>query len=349
MGNGTPPPQAPHLNSQNYNGQQGAPQQRPPQPFNTNNNNNSMHQLHQRPMANPPQASYPTQPMNQSQQNSSPIRPCKYERDYYKVKGRIPMRVFLSFIDAPSPGHPQYATPRPQPPLIGMPPQQQYFQQRPPPTSTSPFRPIPPPQQQQQQQQQRPSSSPAGMSPSVVALPVASSPRPPTGQLESMTLRQGSPLPSQQMPLQQPAPPLQQQKPGRSRRVYAPSQDLQTSNPPTPPPKTEPTLQSYTQAPAPQPHQLQPQQPQQVPHGGYPYKPISTDAGPVPPPKNKIDPNQIPAPTLSQMKDQGLYLQHDYGTCSKEPMPLACTHFKAIDQGKTGKERQQRKRSDLRV
>jgi hypothetical protein len=38
------------------------------------------------------------------------------------------------------------------------------------------------------------------------------------------------------------------------------------------------------------------------------------------------------------MKDQGLYLQHDYGTCSKEPMPLACTNFKAIDQGKNVKE-----------
>ncbi|KAI8339059.1 hypothetical protein BC941DRAFT_350091 [Chlamydoabsidia padenii] len=163
-----------------------------------------------------------------------------------------------------------------------------------------------------------------------------------------MALNQGSPVPGQQVPLQQQQPrttspqPSQQQKPGRSRRVYA--QDIQTTstNPPTPPPKTEPNLQTYSQVPGSgtAPYQQNNNNNQQQPHGGYPYKPLSTTTdtpthspAPVPPPKNKIDPNQIPAPTLSQMKDQGLYLQHYYGTCSKESMPLACTDFKAIDQG----------------
>jgi hypothetical protein len=52
--------------------------------------------------------------------------------------------------------------------------------------------------------------------------------------------------------------------------------------------------------------------------------------------KPRIDPNQIPSPVQIQIKDEQLYHQPDYyyGTCDPSaPLPLASTHFKALDQG----------------
>ncbi|KAI8074501.1 Sec23/Sec24 trunk domain-containing protein [Gongronella butleri] len=64
------------------------------------------------------------------------------------------------------------------------------------------------------------------------------------------------------------------------------------------------------------------------------HPPTNPGAPPIPPPKNKIDPNQIPAPVPIQMKDQERYLVEPFGTCVKEqPVPLASTHFRTIDQG----------------
>ncbi|KAI7862769.1 Sec23/Sec24 trunk domain-containing protein [Spinellus fusiger] len=52
--------------------------------------------------------------------------------------------------------------------------------------------------------------------------------------------------------------------------------------------------------------------------------------------KPKIDPNQIPSPVQAQLQDQSRYHQQEYGTCSKEPLPLATTSFSALDQGNCG-------------
>lgn len=85
---------------------------------------------------------------------------------------------------------------------------------------------------------------------------------------------------------------------------------------------------------------------QQQPMGQVPEQPmqqqqqraVNTPLG-LPPrsgAKPRIDPNQIPSPVQIQVKDMAKYETPDayYGTCDlQEPMPLASTHFRSLDQG----------------
>lgn len=135
-------------------------------------------------------------------------------------------------------------------------------------------------------------------------------------------------------------------KSGRSKRVYA-----AVSNTPLPSGNTPP--QAYQQQ---QPHQQQQtmqqqpmqQQPiqQQLPYQQHQDQKmpvqealviVNTPLGLPPRPnvKPRIDPNQIPSPVQIQLKDEELYqqLDHYYGTCAKDTIPLASTDFRTLDQG----------------
>lgn len=118
-----------------------------------------------------------------------------------------------------------------------------------------------------------------------------------------------------------------QQQPHRStkpRRVYAPM---------TPPPSND----------ASQPYQYQ-QSPMQQQQQQLPRPTATTAPQPLPnqqqqqqvhPPRkqHRINPDHIPSPVQIRQQDQELYATEPYATCSQEPMPLATTDFKIIDQG----------------
>jgi hypothetical protein len=98
-----------------------------------------------------------------------------------------------------------------------------------------------------------------------------------------------------------------------------------------------PNNQLYQTQQQQQPIQQQ-QQPQPMPIQA-PQAPIvhNTPLG-LPPrstAKPRIDPNQIPSPVQTQVRDEELYQQpgYYYGTCTKDSLPLASTDFKALDQG----------------
>ncbi|KAG0169868.1 COPII coat Sec23p-Sfb3p heterodimer component [Apophysomyces sp. BC1021] len=118
-------------------------------------------------------------------------------------------------------------------------------------------------------------------------------------------------------------------KPGRSKRVYAPSADIpkapSNAQPPVYP-NAQRSSYSTTQPPL---HSNVQQPPGYAPAGpGVPQQ-LSPSV-----PKSRIDPDQIPSPVQLQMKDQELYLHQQYGTFSQDmSFPLSTTDFRAVDQG----------------
>lgn len=49
--------------------------------------------------------------------------------------------------------------------------------------------------------------------------------------------------------------------------------------------------------------------------------------------KPRIDPNQIPSPITEQEKDQIIWEQSAYGTCSAAPVPLSTSDVVCVDEG----------------
>ncbi|KAI9496142.1 hypothetical protein BDB00DRAFT_810662 [Zychaea mexicana] len=130
-------------------------------------------------------------------------------------------------------------------------------------------------------------------------------------------------------------------KPGRSKRVYAttqptasyqqPVQQQPNINPAYSSPQ-QPPLQQQQQPPLPQqPQQQQYQQPQPQPVANYPY--VQQQQQQPSKPKPRIDPNQIPSPVQLRLTDEQTYQQEYYGTMSQSQLPLPTTNFRTIDQG----------------
>ncbi|KAK4521396.1 Translation factor guf1 mitochondrial [Mucor velutinosus] len=239
---------------------------------------------------------------------------------------------------AQSPGNILAATGRPPPPFVNQQPAVR--------PGFSPYRPPaqpiaqPSPPQQQQQVQPQP-MYPSQQSP----LPPQSVSPQHSNQMstESPSIGNAAPLEAQMSNMQ-----IHSRPSGRAKRVYAQVPSIPVSN-----------TQQNLPAPPQQQQQLQYQQPQpqnalpqpmgqQQPMGQLPQQPLQQPQQqqravntPLGLPhrsgaKPRIDPNQIPSPVQIQTKDMAKYETPDayYGTCDlQEPLPLASTHFRSLDQG----------------